>query len=217
MKTLYFVYTTPQFYQQLFCPVMEDTFGRDPDVTVRFTMDNGILLDTLDNNVVPTASVKQRLYQLLSNCALAGAECIVVGCTAVNTATKELSALLNIPVISVDEPMIQKILAAGHKRVAVLSHTPINAFTIQRRLLAECPDMTVDLYPVEGAAEAFQANDLPAFRALMRDAALRIPNQYDAIALGHISSENVDFTGVAMPIYKTGECCIEAVRDLLSK
>lgn len=215
MKNLFFVYTIPLFYQQLYCPVMEEAFGNDPEVTVRFTMDNSILLDTLANGVVPTDSVKDRLARLLRNCTDAGADCIVVGCTALNTATKEFSAAAAVPTISVDEPMIQKLLADGRRKIAVLSHTPINASTISRRLLAEDPTLEVELFPVAGAGDAFNSGNMDEFHRLMRAGALAIPQGFDAIALGHISAENVDFSGIATPIYKTGACCVEAIRSIL--
>lgn len=216
-KKLFFVYTTPAFYNDLYSPAMKEAFDGRDDVKVYFSMDNGILLDTLENNVVPTASVKNRLYSILSNCERAGADCIVVGCTAVNTAVKELLPLFDVPVVSVDETMIQNVLRDGRKRVAVLSHTPINAMTIERRLKAENPEISVTLFPVEGAADAF-ANEREKFAPLMRAAAERIPcDQFDCIALGHISAERVDFSNVKLPVYRCGESTVAAVNAILNR
>lgn len=215
MKTLSFVYTIPNFYSALYQPVMDKAFSDRPDLNVRFSMDNGILLDTLANDVVPTPSVKARLFRLLENAVQAGADCVVVGCTAVNTATKELSSLFQVPVISVDEPMIQQVLADRRRRVAVLSHTPINAATIRRRLLAEDPGLTVDLFPVAGAAEDFNQGRIPEFQAKMRAGALAIPQGYDAIVLGHISAENADFSGIDTPVYRTGSACVAYIEAQL--
>ena len=216
-KKVFFVYTTPAFHTALYSPVMANAFDGRDDVRVYFSMDNGILLDTLENNVVPTASVKNRLYNILSNCEQAGADCIVVGCTAVNTAVKELLPLFDVPVVSVDETMIQNVLRDGKKDIAVLSHTPINAMTIERRLKAEDPSVSVSLFPVEGAADAFNGGDLAKFNALMKAAAEAIPSSFDAIALGHISAENVDFSGVKLPVYKCGESTIQTVNAILNK
>lgn len=216
-KKLFFVYTTPAFYNDLYSPVMQSAFDGREDVKVYFSMDNGILLDTLENNVVPTASVKNRVYNILSNCERAGADCIVVGCTAVNTAVKELLPLFDVPVVSVDETMIQNIRKDGRKRVAVLSHTPINAMTIERRLKAEDPDVEVTLFPVAGAADAF-AKEREKFAPLMQAAAEQIPaDKFDCIALGHISAENVDFSNVKLPVYKCGESTIATVNAILNR
>ena len=215
MKKLFFIYTIPQFYDRLYRPVMAEAFDADENVEVRFTMDNSVLLDTLSNNVVPTALTKRRLLRLMENCQDAGADCIVVGCTAINTATKELAAMIDVPVLSVDEPMIQKVLKDGRKKVAVLSHTQINAMTIQRRLQAEDPSIEVDLYPVEGAADDMNEGRQESFSARMRAGALAIPADYDAIVLGHISAENVDLSGIDTPVYRTGEACVEAIRAAL--
>lgn len=217
MKKLFFVYTTPTFYNDLYSPVMKEAFDGREDLKVYFTMDNSILLDTLDNQVVPTASVKSRLYKLLNNCEQAGADCIVVGCTAVNIAVKELLPLFDVPVISVDESMIRNVLKDKRKKVAVLSHTPINAMTIQRRLQAEDPEVEVTLFPVEGAADAF-ANDRVKFAEMMKAAAEKIPaEEFDCIALGHISAENVDFSNIKLPVYKCGESTVATVTDILNR
>lgn len=215
MKRLHFIYTIPGFYDALYRPVMARAFDGREDVEVRFTMDGSLLLDTLANGAEPTKAVKRRLLHLAESCAEGGADCIVVGCTAVNTATREIGALLDVPVLSVDEPMIRQILADGRKKVAVLSHTPINAGTIRRRLLAECPEMEVALFPVDGAAEAFNSGRTGEFQALMQAGAAAIPAGFDAVALGHISAEDVDLSALAIPVYRTGSACIQAIETIL--
>lgn len=216
MKRIYFIYTTPTFFDMLYKPVMASAFDGREDVDVRFAMDNSLLLDTLANDVQPPAAIKRKLLLLAQECANSGAECIVVGCTAVNTATKELASLMDVPLISVDEPMIQKVLQAGHKRIAVLSHTPINAMTIKRRLLAENPELEVDLFPVEGAADLFGQGKMAAYHALMAEQAEQIPAGYDAVMLGHISAEGADFSNISIPVYRTGSACIECIEKILN-
>ena len=66
-----------------------------------------------------------------------------------------------------------------------------------------------------GAGDAFNSGNMEEFHRLMRAGALAIPQGFDAIALGHISAEHVDFSGIATPIYKTGACCVEAIRSIL--
>ena len=215
MKRLHFIYTIPRFYDQLYRPVMSEAFDGRDDLEVRFTMDNSLLLDTLAANVIPTPAVKRRLLHLAESCAASGADCIVVGCTAVNTATKEIAKVMDIPLLSVDEPMIQSILADGRKRVAVLSHSPINASTIKRRLLAEDPSMEVELFPTDGAEQAFQKGNLEEFGRLMRQNAEQIPESFDALILGHISAERLDLSHCAVPVYRTGECCIREIHAIL--
>lgn len=215
MKKLYFIYTVPNFYDALYRPVMYREYeGRD-DLIVRFTADTSLLQDTLANDVIPTNTTKQRLLSFAKCAEAAGADCIVVGCTAVNTASKEVAGLLDTPMFSIDEPMIQAILKDGKKKVAVLSHTPINAGTIKRRLLAEDPQIEVDLYPVDGAKEAFEKGDMEGLRILLKEAAEAIPSGYDCIACGHISAEDADFSNISIPVYRTGEYAIKAINEVL--
>ncbi|MBR2578041.1 MAG: aspartate/glutamate racemase family protein [Solobacterium sp.] len=215
MKKLHFIYTTPNFYTGLYKPVMSREFDGRDDITVRFTMDNSLLLDTLANDVIPTNITKQRLLAFAQNAEKAGADCIVVGCTAVNTATKEIASLMDVPLFSVDEPMIQAILKDGHRKIAVLSHTPINAATIRRRLLAENSELQVDLFPVEGAKEAAEGEDYERLRELLQKGAESISDDYDCIACGHITAEDVDFSNVHLPVYRTGEFAIKEINRVL--
>lgn len=217
MKRIYFIYTTPTFYNTLYQPVMQDAFGSRPDTEVRFMMDSSLLLDTLANDAQPTPAVERRLLHCAELCQQAGADLIVVGCTAVNTASKKIAPMLDIPLLSVDEPMIQKVLADGKKKIAVLSHTPINAMTIRRRLLAEDPSLEVSMFPVEGAAEVFGSGDMATYHKLLKEAAEAIPADFDAIVLGHISAENVDFSRVSLPVYRTGANCIAAMEKILAE
>ncbi len=217
MKRIYFIYTTPTFYNTLYQPVMQDAFVSRPDTEVRFMMDSSLLLDTLANDAQPTPAVERRLLHCAELCQQAGADLIVVGCTAVNTASKKIAPMLDIPLLSVDEPMIQKVLADGKKKIAVLSHTPINAMTIRRRLLAEDPSLEVSMFPVEGAAEVFGPGDLATYHKLLKEAAEAIPADFDAIVLGHISAENVDFSRVSLPVYRTGANCIAAMEKILAE
>lgn len=214
-KKLYFIYTTPNFLTGLYRPVMAREFDNREDVIVRFTTDTSLLLDTLANDVIPTNTTKQRLLRFAQNAEDAGADCIVVGCTAINTATKEISKLMDTPMLSVDEPMIEAILKDGHKKIAVLSHTPINAMTIKRRLLAENKELIVDCYPVEGAKEAAESENFDKLRELLKKGVEAIPSRYDCIACGHISAEDVDFTNIKIPVYKTGEYAIKKINEIL--
>lgn len=216
MKRVYFIYTIPAFYTALYQPVMSRYFAAHPELEVRFMMDSSLLLDTLANDAQPTPAVERRLLHCAEFCQQAGADVIVVGCTAVNTASKKIAPMLDIPLISVDEPMIQKVLADGKKKIAVLSHTPINAMTIQRRLLAEDSSLEVALFSVAGAADAFNAEDISTYHSLMKAAAEGISKDFDAIVLGHISAEDVDFSQVSLPVYKTGANCIAAMEAVLA-
>lgn len=217
MKRLYFIYTIPDFYSKLYKPAMARSLDNREDLDIRFSMDSSLVLDTLANGVVPPPVIKRKLLLLAQECVNSGADVIVVGCTAVNTATKELASMLDVPIISVDEPMIQQVLKDGHKRIAVLSHTEINAATIQRRLLAENPDLVVDLYPAAGASDLFNAGRIPEYHACLAEKAASIPEDYDAIMLGHISAEDVDLSAIQVPVYRTGAACIRMIEELLNK
>lgn len=211
MKKLFFIYTNPRFITALYEPVMARQFGHNPQVDVTFLLDQSILKDTLANYVVPTASVETRLGRLIQNCQEAGADCVVVGCTAMNLATNKLAPRFPMPVISVDEPMIQKIAADSRKCVAILTHADDNGETIRRRLAALGIDSRVFVVP--GAKQAM--GDRVALAEKFEACARSLPEEFDCIALGHISADEVPFADTALPVYRSGQECVQAIIQTL--
>ncbi|MGM9668240.1 MAG: aspartate/glutamate racemase family protein [Faecousia sp.] len=212
MKKLFFIYTNPRFMTALYDPVMARTYDGNPDVKVSYLLDHSILTDTIANNTVPTPSVENRLGRLIANCEEAGADCVVVGCTAMNLATLKLAEKASVPVISVDEPMVRRIAADGCGKVAILSHAGDNAETIRRRL--EAYGVDCGIFVVPGAREVM--GDREAFAALFEKTAASLPGEYDAIALGHISADDIPFEGVKQRVYRSGRECIREINRVLN-
>ena len=212
MKKLFYIYTNPRFLTALYEPVMARAFDGNPEVDVTFLLDQSILKDTLANDVIPTPGVETRLGRLIRNCQEAGADCVVVGCTAMNLATNKLARQFSVPVISVDEPMIQKIAADGRKHVAILTHAEDNGETIRRRLAELGIDSRVFVVPGarkvmgnrEALAEEFEA------------CAKNLPADFDCIALGHISADEVPFPDAVVPVYRSGKECIKVIKETIN-
>lgn len=198
MKTLFFIYTNPRFMDALYQPVMSEAYDGREDVRVRFVCDNSLLLDSLEHDAVPTEQVKRRLERLIDNAADAGADCIVVGCTVLNTATGELAAGKKVPVFNIDAPMIQKICQDGCKRVAVFSHAPDNARTIERQLVKQ--GIKCSLFVIPSGEEA----------DFLRQAR-NLDDSFDGLALAHISADRMQFSDVQIPVYRSGELCIRRI------
>lgn len=202
MKTLFFIYTNPRFMDALYQPVMSEAYDGREDVRVRFVCDNSLLLDSLEHDAVPTEQVKRRLERLVDNAVDAGADCIVVGCTVLNTATEELAAEKKIPVFNIDAPMIQRIWQDGCKRVAVFSHAPDNAQTIERQLAKK--GIECSLFVMPGGEEAS-----------FRQQAESLSESFDGLALAHISADRMKFPDVHIPVYRSGELCIKKIDQIL--
>lgn len=215
MKKLFFIYTNPRFLTALYEPVMAEAFSDREDLEVYFICDTSILADSLKNNAEPDESVKKRLNRLIDNSIDAGADCVVVGCTVMNTATEILSEKKPVPVFNVDAPMEEKIVRDGVKKVAILSHAEDNALTIERQLKKNGVDCSIFVVP--GAAQASQAGNRRLLLELYRRQAEKIQNSFDTIALGHISADNVNFGEVQSRIYRSGRLCIEKINHVLEE
>lgn len=213
MKKLFFIYTNPRFLTALYEPVMAEAFGNREDLEVYFTCDTSILADSLKNNAEPDESVEKRLNRLIDNCIDAGADCVVVGCTVMNTATEKLSAQKKVPVFNIDAPMEEKIVQDKVQKAAILSHAEDNAQTIERQLKKRGIDCSIFVVPQ--AAQANQAGDRKLLSDLYRGQAEKIQDSFEAIVLGHISADNVDFGAVQNRIYRSGQLCIEEINRVL--
>lgn len=214
MKKIFFIYTNPQFLTALYQPVMEREFGSNPEVKVNFVCDNSILADSLENNTVPTASVEKRLERLIDNCIEAGADCVVVGCTVMNVATQKIAASKNVPVMNIDDPMIEKLVADNRKHVIVLSHARDNAETIERQLAKK--NIAADLFVIPGAGDANRSGDKKKLEILYRDQIVQLDDKYDAIVLAHISADDIQIPNEIVPIYRSGAICIEKMNQVLN-
>ena len=225
MKKLFFIYTNPRFMTALYDPVMARTYDGNPDVKVSYLLDHSILTDTIANNTVPTPSVENRLGRLIANCEEAGADCVVVGCTAMNLATLKLAEKASVPVISVDEPMVRRIAADGCGKVAILSHAADTAETKIAKFHLETKGMTdrhrlgayrldCGFFVVPGARVVI--GDSEAFAALFEKTAASLPGEYDAIALGHITADDIPFEGVKQRVYRPGRECIRETKRVLN-
>ena len=197
MKKLFYLYTNPRFLEELYTPVMKEAFDRCEDVQVSFVLDTSILDETLQNGAIPTPGVQKRMKRIVENCVEAGADCIVVGCTAVNLATEELRKRNSIPIISVDRPMIQEIVRDGRRKAAVLSHSAVNAKTVGRML--ESCGIKHEVFVTDHFLET----------------ALGLSEEFDAIALGHITADRIAFDGVKTPIYRSGVSCVKEIKRVL--
>lgn len=215
MKKLFFIYTNPRFLTALYEPVMARTFDGREDIETYFVCDTSILLDSLKNDAVPDAGVEKRLERLIDNCIDAGADCIVVGCTVMNTATEKLSASKAVPVFNIDEPMIRRAAGDGVKKAAVLSHARDNAQTIERQLKKRGIDCS--LFVVPGAAQANQAGDRELLQSLYRSQAEKLGDDFDAVILGHISADDVDFGEACGRVYRSGKLCAQEIERVLER
>lgn len=215
MKKLFFIYTNPRFLTALYEPVMARAFGDRKDLEVFFLCDTSILADALKNDGVPDESVERRLNHLIDNCIEGGADCVVVGCTVMNTAAEKLAPSKPVPVFSIDRPMIAHVAEDGVKKAAVLTHALDNGQTIERQLKKCGVDCRIFVIP--DAARANQAGDRALLQSLYRSQAEKLGDEFDAVVLGHISADDVEFGQTQGRVYRSGRLCVEEIERILER
>ena len=211
-KKLFFIYTNPRFMGVLYEPTLSNAFDKRDDVDVRFVLDDSLLADTAKNNQIPTPSVVRRLYALVENCAAGGADCVVVGCTAINLAVKQLQGMVSVPLVGIDHPVADKVIASGAKKVVVVSHSKINAATVARMM----PGLQVDCIVPDEAAALFAAKNWSELEKLLYRTAEQADNDYDAVVFAHISTDSMRLLdGLPPRTFRIGAVAIDAISAIL--
>ena len=111
--------------------------------------------------------------------------------------------------------MIRRAAGDGVKKAAVLSHARDNAQTIERQLKKRGIDCS--LFVVPGAAQANQAGDRELLQSLYRSQAEKLGDGFDAVILGHISADDVDFGEACGRVYRSGKLCAQEIERVLER
>lgn len=215
MKKLTFIYTNPEFKSLLYTPVMSEVFDGRPDVEIDFSLDDSLAKETRKNGMIPTKGVIRRLYNLVENCVLGGAECVVVGCTAINLATFQLKTITSVPLIGLDEPLVDKLYKGGWKKIALVSHSEVHAKMTGRLLEKKIPDVQLNMVAVPEAATAFAHKNMDDYEKHIVSASRKIENSVDVLAFPHIACDQFRITDLHKPVFYVGQTLIDEVLKVL--
>lgn len=141
-----------------------------------------------------TATISRRVAAYLESAELAGADYIMVTCSSIGPAVEAGAKLMGVPVLRVDQPMVDKAVAAG-KRIGVIATLSTTleptADLIQRRAAIANKKIELTSKLVEGAFEALMAGDGATHDAMVAAALKELSQQVDVILLAQASMARV--------------------------
>lgn len=141
-----------------------------------------------------TASVSHRVAGHVFAAQEAGADQVLVTCSSIGEAIERAAALVDVPVLRVDQPMADEAVRIGGKiGVAATLPTTLAPTTdlIRRRAAAAGVSPTVVSRLCEGAFDCLMSGDSGKHDAMVAEALLDLASQCDVVVLAQASMARV--------------------------
>jgi Asp/Glu/hydantoin racemase len=153
----------------------------------------------------------------------AGAVAVQCTCSSISPGVDIVRSLVGIPVLKIDDPMVEEALRLG-TRVGVVATAPTTlkpttGLVYTRAAEAGC---RVQVEPVlcEGAYAALLAGDIPAHDAIVREYVLESTKRNDVILLAQASmarvAEGISPEEARVPILSSPRLAVKRLAELLS-
>lgn len=192
-----------------------------PDDTCYNMLDESLLRNTIRTGHLTPATAR-RVVTYIAGAQDAGADAVLVTCSSIGRAAEQARALVDLPVIRVDEAMADQAVRRG-ERVGVIAtlRTTLEPTVALVEARAAAADRPVRVVPrlCEGAFEALGRGDTARHDALVADGLRRLAGSVDAIVLAQASMARVaDALPLAerpVPILTSPRSGVERARDVL--
>ncbi len=165
-----------------------------PGVDIFNMVDESLLQNTIRAGHLQPQTA-HRLATLIALAQDAGADAVMVTCSSVGAAVEASRPFIQIPVLRVDQPMVDRavqIASAAHKRIGVAATLePTSALVKQRAQAAGQPDLEIIAQLCSGAFEAVTAGDTVTHDRLVSEGLEKLAGQVDVIVLAQASMARV--------------------------
>ena len=153
-----------------------------------------LLLKIVLNQGRLSPAIYRRVAEYAIAAEQAGAVAFQCTCSSISPCVDTVRSLVSIPVLKIDEPMVDEALRLGN-RVAVVATaiTTLKPTTDLVQTRAADLGYSVQVEPVlcEGAYAAMLAGDLPAHDSIVRKYVMSLMDQHDVIILAQASMARV--------------------------
>ncbi len=175
-------------------PMRDAFFERFPDAELITMVDDSILPEVIANDNMPTPGILRRLITYAAVAEEQGAGVFVCMCTTLGMAIREAQKAVNIPMISIDGPMLRQAVSEGKRIALLITFAPTEKVSGEtaRAFARDCgrDDVEVDVVLVEGARDALNAGDAAKHDDLIVEKACRLRDEYDTIVFAQVSMAN---------------------------
>jgi Asp/Glu/Hydantoin racemase len=194
-----------------------------PELPTRHVVDEGLLQDTVAAGHL-TDEVRERFRARAETARAEGADVIMLTCSSVGPAADDLSDLLGVPVLRVDQAMAERAVGLG-RRIGVAATLPTTleptAALVRRAAEGLGWDAGVTTELASGAFEALKAGRPERHDALVMAALRALAARSDVIVLAQASmaralggADAVDVAGRSVPVLTSPRLGVERLREV---
>jgi Asp/Glu/hydantoin racemase len=167
--------------------------------------------------------IYQRVASHVAAAAAAGADAVMFTCSSISPCAEVARRMVSIPVLKIDEPMVDKAIGAG-ERIGVVATVPTTlgptTDLVRERAARLGKPVSVDPVLCDGAFDALLAGDTKAHDAIVSQAIIELAAGSDVILLAQASMARVvgsipDYERV-VPILSSPRLAMERARDVLA-
>ncbi len=217
-KLLYTINTVNNFMDIIFNPHVKPYVDEKGDIEVYNILDDSLLKATLNDGGM-TPKTASRMLNYAKAAENSGADGIIVTCTSVNEATKNIRPFLNIPIINIEEPVAEMAVNAG-KKIGILATLPSSPVAIERvireKAALQGKEIEIVTRVAEGAFDVLCAGDRAKHDEMVCNCLYELAKEVDCIACAQISMSLLKHDEVSVPLFKIGRSGMERIDELMS-
>ncbi|SDJ87825.1 Asp/Glu/hydantoin racemase [Catalinimonas alkaloidigena] len=164
-----------------------------PDVKVFNIVDDSLIKDVIAKGTL-TAATARRVVDYVGSAEAAGADQILVTCSSIGAAVETAAGLSGVPVLRVDQPMVDLAVQTGSK-IGVIATLPTTleptSDLVRRRAAVAGKAIELTSRLCEGAFEALMSGDAAKHDQMVGDALRELAQEVDVILLAQASMARV--------------------------
>lgn len=191
-----------------------------PGVDVFNIADDSLIKEVIRRGQL-TPSVSRRVVGHVAAAEAAGADQILVTCSSIGLAVEAAAALVDVPVLRVDQPMADEAVRVG-RRIGVAATLPTTlaptADLIERRAAKLNKEIELTTRLCAGAFEALMGGDAETHDAMVAEALTELSAAVDVIVLAQASmarvAEQMDPAACQVPILTSPSIAIDHLATL---
>jgi Asp/Glu/hydantoin racemase len=185
--------------------------------------DEAVLRLLLDNDGI-TPAVTRRVAEDVISAETAGADLVLLTCSSISPCADTARSLVGIPVLKIDEPMVDQAIASGRRiGVAATATTTLKPTSqlIESRSRILGRETVVDPVLCRGAYAALMAGDMQEHDRIVGDYLRRMMDTNDVIVLAQASmarvAEGIPAADRRVPILASPRLAVERAAAVLAE
>jgi Asp/Glu/hydantoin racemase len=190
-----------------------------PNVEVVNIIDESLLKDAMSVGRL-TPSIYRRVGQIALMAQDARADLVLLTCSSISPCVDVVSKLVDIPILKVDEPMVDKAVDLGNKIgviATVITTLKPTTDLVRTRALMKKKAISVHSVLCEGALETFLAGNVVEHDKIVTKELIKLTKKVDVVILAQASMARVAKTIVSknVPILYSPRLSVERAKEVI--